>query len=169
MGNQLFDQGFATGAVVIGIGKDRVSPAAAWIEHDVEHLDTGHIGCTARQGKGSQRVGAAEAGNLIDNGVTLVLLGRVRFRQQHGSAQVRGPAIKFREEFAFNIHQLDPDAFPKRAARIDLIDGEGDRPARRRVQVEADGLAVAVAVGGAEILAAAIEIHHGLQPVFPTG
>ena len=75
--DQFLAERLADGAVVVGIGKAVMAPAAVGVEADLEHVDVADPGAA-----GPTDRAAAEAGDAVHDGVAFRRLGRKRGRQR---------------------------------------------------------------------------------------
>lgn len=163
--NQLLDERLAAGSVVGRIGEDVMAEATIRIENDVDHLDAAHVGAVAPGDGVSAEVIAAETGDLVDDRIAPARLGSERTRQHNAGSQMRRAPMKGGQELALDVHQLDALRLDERLRFVHSVYLQFHQSARGSIQFTANGLAVGVAGGGAEMARATVEIHDGLNRV----
>ncbi len=154
-GDQLLDQRPAAGAVVGRVGEHMVTQPAVRVKNHVQELDA--VELRRADLKGAVVV-AAEAGDFVDDWVSLLRRRRERLRQYNSATELDRPPVEIAEQLALGLHQLDAVRLGKRLLAVDLVDRQGDRPARRRVEFGANNPAMTVAFGAREA-EAAVEVH----------
>src|SRR5436309_2692001 len=119
---------------------------AVRIEDDVQELNAVQV----RPLPESTVVIAAEAGDLVENRIFLLRMLREPLRQGDAGSKFHRPSVEGAQQLAFDLDELDALILGEGPLLVDLIDLQRDRSAFRRVQLQTDRQAVAIALGMGE-------------------
>ena len=161
VGNELFDECLASGAVGGAVGEDVVAGAAIGVEHHANQV-FGEAHATARREHPGPMMIAAEPGDDVDRRQLAIDLRR---GQDHRRAMLDRPVVKRRKKRAFELGKLDPISLAERARWNELVDLELDRGRFLRVELGVNHGPIGVALARADTVRIGVEPHHGLKVI----
>ena len=165
MRNQFRDQRLAPRPVVGRIGERVVAERPVGIQDDEDPVEPLGVLAVAAAVGCHVVVGAAPAGDVVDDGIPCGRVVEVGRGQDHRGFHPDRPAVELAEQPALEVHfpvelrLLEP-------GRLDTIGNrEVNRRPARRVDRDDEGLAVAVARSIRERPRRAVGVQHGLHDV----